>query len=253
VTLRRGIRGAGRLLVALVAGTGVLAGIELRVAGIWPRLSPPDFDLDGPIGEGGPRLRLVWLGDSTAAGEGASDAAHTLPHLVARGLGRPVDVRVLAESGTTVAGVLRDQAPRVAPLDPDVVFVSAGANDVSHLHTRGRFARRYRELVRALPAGATLVLLGVPDMGAGIPRRVQPLRAFSEWRGFRLDAAVRRIAADGGATYVDIAGRTGRLFRSQRGRLYAADRYHPGDEGYRVWAQAVVDRLRDAGFPAAGS
>jgi len=253
--LRRALGG----MAALAAGTAVLGVVELRVAGIWPRLPRPDFDLDGPIdpevagpggdagGDGGRRLRLVWLGDSTVAGEGASDAAHTLPHLVARDLDRPVEIRSLAEPGTTVAEVLRRQAPRVAGLGPDAVFVSVGANDVSHLHTRGWFGRRYRELVRSLPGGIPLVLLGVPDMGAGVPRRVQPLRAFSEWRGARLDAAVRRAAREAGATYVDIAGRTGRLFRRHRRRLYAADRYHPDDEGYQTWARAVLDRLRETG------
>jgi lysophospholipase L1-like esterase len=243
-------------MAALAAGTAVLVAVELRVAGIWPRLPPPEFDLDGPVGPAGDgrrRLRLVWLGDSTVAGEGASDAAHTLPHLVARELGRPVEIRSLAEPGTTVVDVVREQAPRVAVLGPDAVFVSVGANDVSHLHTAGRFGRRYRELVGALPGGIPLVLLGVPDMGAGIPRRVQPLRAFSEWRGARLDAAVRRAAREDGATYVDIGGRTGRLFRRHRRRLYAADRYHPGDEGYRVWARAVLDRLRETGMLTTGS
>ncbi|MDQ3945135.1 MAG: SGNH/GDSL hydrolase family protein [Actinomycetota bacterium] len=247
------LRPALRLVGGLVVGTALLVAVELRVAGMWPRLPPPDFDLDGPVGadDGRRRLRLVWLGDSTVAGEGASDAAHTLPHLVARGLDRPVEIRALAEPATTVGEVVREQAPRVAGLSPDVVFVSVGANDVSHLHTRGRFSRRYRDLVRALPGGVPLVLVGIPDMGAAIPRRVQPMRAFSEWRGFRLDAAVRRVAGESGATYVNIAGRTGRLFRRHRDRLYAADRYHPGDEGYRVWARAVLDRLREAGVPAA--
>jgi lysophospholipase L1-like esterase len=93
-----------------------------------------------------------------------------------------------------------------------------------------------------------LVLLGVPDMGAGVPRRVQPLRAFGEWRGSRLDAEVRRVAREVGATYVNIAGRTGRLFRRQRDRLYAADRYHPDDDGYEVWARAVLDRMSETGL-----
>lgn len=246
--LRRVLAGGAGFTVAVVAAIG----LEFRLAGIWPRLPEPDFDLDGPIGgngaaDGRPPLRVVWLGDSTVAGEGASDAAHTLVHQVAAGLRRPVDVRILAESGVTAGGSI-ERADEVAGLRPDLVFVSVGANDASHLHTRGRFGRSYRQLVQALPDGVPLVLLGLPDMGAAVPRRVQPLRAFAEWRGIRLDAEVRRAAGEVGATYVNLAGRTGWLFRRHRDRLYAADRYHPGDAGYEVWARAVLDRMREMGL-----
>jgi lysophospholipase L1-like esterase len=226
---------------------------------MWPRLSEPDFRIDGivpgPAGVGADRrpLRVAWVGDSTVAGEGATELARTLPHAVAARLaaaiGAPVQVVARAESGATVAEVTRDLVPQLAGVEADVVFVSAGGNDSSHLHSRGRFVRRYAELLAALPADVPLVLLGVPDMGAAIPAPIQPVRALSEWRGVRLDAAVRRLAAEAGprVTYVNIAGRTGRRFRRQRDQLFAADCYHPGDAGYALWAAAVVDRLAETG------
>jgi len=220
--------------------------VELRVAGIWPRVPEPDFDLDRTVGRSGSRrpLRMVWLGDSTACGQGVHDADDALPLRVAAGLDRPVEVRVVARGGARAADVLRDQLPRLEGIAPDVVLVTVGANDASHLTPRRRFARHYRELVRGLPGGTTTVLLGVPDMGGAIPRRVQPLRAFSEWRGRCLDGEIRLIARDAGAVYVDIAGQTGPAFRRYRERLYAEDRYHPDDAGYRLWAEAVIERLR---------
>jgi lysophospholipase L1-like esterase len=245
-------RWAGRLVTAagvLVVGTATLMVVELRVAGIWPRLPEPNFDLDRTVGQSGsrPPLRMVWLGDSTACGQGVHHPDDALPLRVAAGLDRPVEVRVLARGGARAAAVLRDQLPRLEGISPDVVLITVGANDASHLVARRRFARRYRELVRRLPDGTTTVLLGVPDMGGAIPRRVQPLRALSEWRGRCLDGEVRRIARDTGAVYVDIAGQTGPAFRRHRERLYAEDHYHPDDAGYRLWAEAVIDRLRATG------
>lgn len=233
----------GGLRRVLAAAAGLVVGAAALVA--RRRLPDPAFDLDGPVGppDERPRLRMVWLGDSTAAGKGASDVADTLPHLVASGFGRPVDLTVVARTGATVGEVVRRQVPRVAGLDPDVVFVSAGANDASHLHTKGLFARRYRRLLRALPAGVPVVVLGVPDMGAALPRWAQPLRRLSEWRGRTLDAEVRRVAGEADATYVSIAGRTGPTFRRHRERIYADDQYHPDDVGYRLWAEAVLDAL----------
>lgn len=227
----------------VVAGAAALAATAAVVA--RRRLRNPTFDLDGPVGptDPRPRLRLVWLGDSTAAGKGVSKADETLPRLVAAGLGCPVDVTVLAHPGATVGEVARDHAPRVAELHPDMVFVSAGANDATHLHTTRTVARRYRELLAALPPGPTVVLVGVPDMGAALPRWAQPLRGFSAWRGRRLDAEVLRVAREAGATYVSLAGRTGPTFRRHCDQVYAEDQFHPDELGYRLWAEAVLDAL----------
>ena len=150
---------------------------------------------------------------------------------------------VVAVSGARVADVLAEQVPKVAGLRPDLVLISVGANDTIHLTGRGTFRRTYEDLVRALPAGVPVVLLGVPDMGA-IPRFLQPLRAVSGWRGRRIDAEVRRVAAATGAVYADIAGPTGPPFRRHPGRYFAADDFHPGDAGYGLWADAVLTALR---------
>jgi len=146
--------------------------------------------------------------------------------------------------------VLADQAPKVAELHPDLVLISVGANDTIHLTGRGAFRHTYEQLVRALPAGVPVVLLGVPDMGA-IPRFAQPLRAVSGWRGRNLDAEVRSVAARTGAVYADIAGPTGPPFRRQPDRYFAADDFHPSDAGYGLWADAVLTVLRRESLPRA--
>ena len=200
------------------------------------------LDHDGRIGGDGAALRMLWLGDSTAAGEGASSADTALPRRVARALGRPVDLTVRASSGDRIDDVVDHQADGLAELHPDVVIVSIGANDVVHLTTRDAFRDGYRRLLDLVPDTALLVLLGVPDMGAP-PRLAQPLRAVAGWRGRALDEVTRAIARDGGAAYVDIAGETGPEMRADTGRTFAADRYHPSDDGYALWAAAVLDVL----------
>ncbi len=147
-----------------------------------------------------------------------------------------------------MADVLDDQVPKVAGLRPDLVLISVGANDTIHLTGRGAFRHTYERVVRALPAGVPVVLLGVPDMGA-IPRFAQPLRAVSGWRGRNLDAEIRRVAAGTGAVYADIAGPTGPPFRRHPDRYFAADDFHPSDAGYGLWAEAVLKVLRNFSLP----
>lgn len=239
-------------LVALSvpAALVVVVGVEVALARRASTPDGPSLELGGTVGEGtGPPLKVLWLGDSTAAGVGASGAAAALPTLVADGLGRLVDLTVAARSGATVADVVEGQLPvaRSGPV-PDVVFVSVGANDVTHLTSGADFERRYRRLVEGFPDGAQVVLLGVPDMGA-TPRLAQPLRAIAGWRGRALDEVVGAVAKATGSAYVDIAGPTGPSFRAQPERFFSADDYHPSDEGYRRWADAVLELAR----PAIGS
>jgi len=191
-------------VAALLAGTAVVLAVEIQLARSGGRLPDAELVLDRP----GAGKRVVWLGDSTAAGVGASSAPGALPSQVEDGLGVPdASLAVLAVSGSRAADVRADQVPKVAGLRPDLVLISVGANDTIHLTGRGAFRRIYEELVRALPPGVPVVLLGVPDMGA-IPRFAQPLRAVTGWRGRNLDAEVRRVAATTGAIYADIAGPT---------------------------------------------
>jgi lysophospholipase L1-like esterase len=236
---RRLLLGAGAVPVAFVA----LLGVEVQIARHGPDLedSTP-LDHDGHLGGDGSSLRMVWLGDSTAAGVGASSADTAVPRRVARALGRPVDLIVRAVSGDRIDHVVDRQVRGLADLHPDVVLVSVGANDVVHLTSRDDFRDGYRRLLDRIPDGALVVLLGVPDMGA--PRRLpQPLRAIAGWRGRALDEVTRSIARDSGSAYVDIAGETGPEMRAHAGRDFAADRYHPSDDGYALWAAAVLEVL----------
>jgi lysophospholipase L1-like esterase len=187
---------------------------------------------------------VVWLGDSTAAGVGASRPASALPQQVAQLLGQPVRLTVLAHSGARVADVLRLQLPRVAALHPTEVFISVGANDATHLTRRSRFRRDYERLVAGLPVSVTrLVLVGVADLG-GARRLAQPLRAVAGWRGRALATDIDNLARRRHATYVDIARGTGPAFRREPKRYFFSDHFHPSDAGYHLWATVVVAAIR---------
>jgi lysophospholipase L1-like esterase len=157
-----------------------------------------------------------------------------------------VELRVLGRSGARLADVVSQQAPQVAALppdqSPDLVFVSVGANDVTHLTGNNAFRSDYLGLLDLLPSSASVIALGVPDMGS-VPRFAQPLRALAGWRGGTLDWDVEQMR-DNGADYVNIADFTGPAFGADPDRYFAADGFHPNDEGYRLWADTVVPVAR---------
>jgi lysophospholipase L1-like esterase len=236
---RRHVAGivAGALLLPLV-----VLGADVEIARRGPAPGPAPEGRDGCVGCSGTPgetvQRVVWLGDSTAAGIGVGRADDVLGQQVARLVGRPTAITNLAVSGATIADVLDEQVPRVAATRADVVAISIGANDVTHRTTTATFRKRYRRLLAALPEGIPVVVLGVPDMGSP-PRLAQPLRAITGFLGRKLDRVARDEAHRAGATYVDIAGPTGPRFRADHG-LFAGDRYHPSAAGYGLWAEEVA-------------
>ncbi|HET9442366.1 MAG TPA: SGNH/GDSL hydrolase family protein [Acidimicrobiales bacterium] len=236
MTARRRVA-AGAALPLLVAG---VLGVEVLAARLGPRLAEPALR----YADAGATV-AVWLGDSTAVGLGVADGEESVASVVARARGERVVM--LARSGATAADVLADQVGQPAVGEADVIYVSLGANDVTHLTGAGAFADRYARLLERLPPGVPVVVLGLPDMGSP-PRLLQPLRALAGWRGRRLDRAVQRLAADRpGTVHVGIAAHTGPAFRHRPGRYFSADRYHPGPAGYALWADAVLEAVEAPG------
>lgn len=226
-----------RLVVVTAVGLPLVAaavlGVEIELARRAENLDEVEL---GHPDDGS--THAVWIGDSTAYGVGVTRGSEALPSLVADA--RDERVTNLAVSGATLSDVVDDQMPQVAARHPDIVYVSVGANDVTHLTGRDSFRRDYARLLAGLPPGVPVVVLGVPDMGAP-PRLLQPLRAIAGLRGRQLDGLVRAATrAHSDATYVDIAGPTGPPFRRDPDRFFAGDGYHPDADGYRLWVDAVL-------------
>jgi len=186
----------------------------------------------------GRAVRITWLGDSLAAGLGCDEVTDTPAHLSARLLERAVDVTMLAMPGARVGHVLADQLPLVAA-DTDLVIISVGANDVAASGSRAAYAAQLDDLLTRL-APTPVVLLTLPDMG--MPDRLaQPLRSLAGARARWFEVARAEVAArHGHVTSVDVASRPVGISRRAGRLLLCADRFHPGPEGYRLWAERIA-------------
>jgi lysophospholipase L1-like esterase len=193
----------------------------------------------------GPSLVYVVLGDSTAVGVGG-DYERGIAVATARALAERhrVTMTNLAASGARMGDVRRDQLQIAQSLHPDVVLLSAGANDVTHLTCISSMRGDLRKIVQALRAanpGVKIVITGAPDMGSPprIPRLLQGIasrRTKQVNRMFRAEAAAYDLA------FAPIAEETGPLFRRDR-TLFAADRFHPNDRGYATWIPVLNEAL----------
>jgi lysophospholipase L1-like esterase len=250
---RRGLRRPMRWVIAVSAaalfGFVGLLFIEVLMARGGRQL--PGYsrvELDGIVGAGSRTpLRVTWIGDSTGQGVGASDPEHVLPRVVARGLGRPVQLTVLAKSGARVADVVDEQLPLLKDTRPQWVFVGIGGNDVTHLASRGAFRAAIEKILAGVAAmhPEHVIVLGIGEF-ASTPRFAEPLRFIAGVRSHELDTDLRNAANRHGALYVDIVGGTGPDFVRDPARYHSVDRFHPSDAGYALWAKATLASIASA-------
>jgi lysophospholipase L1-like esterase len=242
---------AGTLAVA--GSLSVLAIPVIQGVGTWRTARPPvpgPHAQDGLVHGAGERadpITLVWLGDSLACGVGAATRDASFPRKAAalwcQAEGHSVDLTCLATPGAGVADVLADQVPpALARLGPGgVAVVTVGSNDIGSLNGFGRFRRDYAAVLQALVAtGTTVIAVGLPHIGSAVVMR-RPLRSIAGLAGRYSDRHVRRLAETHGAHYVHIAVRAPRGTDPET--YLAADRWHPNDATYHLWADRVVASL----------
>lgn len=134
--------------------------------------------------------------------------------------------------------VLAEQADDAIAFDPDVFFVSVGANDVIRGVPIRRFEANLDRLVAKLAStGAVVVQSGVGILGT-IPRLYPPLSTLMSRRARRFDGIHWKVAASRGTSVVDQWSDDARIWRSDRS-LWAADLFHVSAAGHARWADTA--------------
>ncbi|SEO59715.1 Lysophospholipase L1 [Actinacidiphila rubida] len=196
-----------------------------------------------------PPLRLGFLGDSTAAGQGVRRARETPGALLASGLAAVAE-RPVRLVNVALPGAKSDDLQRQVSLlldssipPPDVVVIMIGANDVTRRVPLAASVRLLSDAVRRLrDAGAQVVVGTCPDLGSVEPV-YQPLRWLAR-RASRQLAAAQTIAVVGlGGRTVSLGDLLGPEFEARPRELFGPDNFHPSAEGYATAAMAVLPTL----------
>ena len=254
-----------RIGAVAAAGTGAAGGLGL-VAFLQARLTSGParhevgYWVDGDVGPAAADAhRVVWVGDSLAAGLGAIAPEVTLPHLVASHGSRRTRLHVFATPGATSADVVRTQLPALEQLRAglaeigqriDAIGVTVGANDIAAFTSRRSFARNVAA-IRQAAQGLPVILVSIPQLADAI-RLPHPLRGFASVRASWLDIVLRRAARrDPDVHYASVRRRPAWIRRRDRAKFLSPDRFHPSGAGYAVWAARVATAFELALTPAA--
>ncbi|PZS29905.1 MAG: SGNH/GDSL hydrolase family protein [Pseudonocardiales bacterium] len=187
----------------------------------------PGVQTPPPPTSTGPHLVAAFVGDSYTVGFGASDLSHRWSTLVAQHFGWTEKNFGIGGTGYAAAApAYPTRIPAVAAVNPEVVIVSGGFNDLIQGVTDIQFQQAaymtFALLRSALPRARIVAIR--PFYPASPPTPRVPVIA----------EAVRQAVTAVGGIYLDIgsplAGQTADM---------SIDQIHPNDTGYRSLADAV--------------
>jgi len=206
-----------------------------------PQLPEPDGVRNGVCGMG-PRLDLLVLGDSAAAGVGARSQALGLLGQTVAGLMTQFEVHftLVARTGATAGATLEHL--RAKPLGPaHAVLVSLGVNDATQARSTSAWLSTMLKLDALLLAqsGSSLVIYsGFPPV-AKFPALPQPLRMSVGLHARKLDRVLEdfcnRAPHRGYLSFIE--------FGEFKPELTASDGFHPGEGAYAVWGAKAARRI----------
>ena len=200
-----------------------------------------------------PKLfRYVALGDSTAAGVGASGVGY--PELLYRrmkALGWPAGILNLAQSGAVSADVLRGQVEKAVSVSPDLITLGIGGNDLWRLVSPDRFRANLFAIADALGRTTARVLvsnlidLGHAPIAKGALSMMSIDPAAISARVQEFNRNLQELAGRPRTTVVDLHS-LGERELSNHPEFFSPDGFHPSEAGYQRWADLLFPAVEDA-------
>ncbi len=224
------------MLAGLAAGTAGYAALRLARAARLAERSRAFERLARPEG-----TRLLVVGDSTAAGAGASEPGASLPGLLARA-NPSLTVVNKAQPG---AG-FEDFLAQLGGDEPfDAVLVLGGGSELVRMRRLSAVRDSVRRVAQRARVHAGLVVF-MPPGNLGSARAFLP--PWSWWltaRSRRLGEMVAQVARANGALCVSLfQERDDDPFARHPRRLHARDGLHPGDAGYELWQRELEAQVQ---------
>jgi lysophospholipase L1-like esterase len=211
-------------------------GVRLRTRRLLPAEGPVTHTLPGS----GAPLRLLVLGDSSAASVGIERTdggiAAILAGMIARDTGRAVTWPAAGFNSATAAQLRDFVVPHLAHDDWTHVVLSVGTNDAKNFHTVSRFKRDFGGLIYALKArfpAARIVWSPVIDMTT-VPALPPLLARILEIRAQAINAMGTRLCHERGAVPAS------RLPVEDPTLGFSTDGFHASEAGYRAWAEHLL-------------
>lgn len=136
----------------------------------------------------------------------------------------------------------------ILPLEPNLLIIYAGENDLAGNSTPAEVRSIFRELIprirRYLPSLPIAFISIKPS-----PRRIHLLNEQNLTNSM-IEEDIRTMS---NVVYIDVFNSMFNANRTLRSELFLADRLHLNEQGYDIWRRAIDDYLHKNGFISRGS
>ncbi|WP_163833816.1 SGNH/GDSL hydrolase family protein [Spartinivicinus ruber] len=206
-----------------------------------PRFSGANGPTSGSVGYGR-QLTLIALGDSLVAGVGATTLSNALVGQTATTLAimlqRQINWNAIGIIGADSHQVMNELIPALPAQRADLIILSIGINDVTALTNQQRWQQNLITillLLRKYSPHAIIAVLGIPPLN-NFPLLPQPLRMLLGIRGKIFDGIIKQVISHPSIIHVPL------VFKADK-RLFAADGYHPSEQGYTTLGQFTAKQI----------
>jgi len=207
-----------------------------------------DMSISPKTGHTTKELVYVALGDSLTAGVGSDDFHTTFPYEFAEQIAEHDGVTVrlinLGVPGARTADVVRTQLPVVASLNPDVITLLVGVNDMHGFVGKKVVAHEMQTLLTALTrtTHAKILVMNIPFLGS---RQLMypPYQTFFDWQTNQYNEAITPFLTLSDVTFINLYDNTKEYSQSNQ-TYYSTDGFHPSAEGYHLWSAMLYANYR---------
>jgi lysophospholipase L1-like esterase len=204
------------------------------------RLPDASGALNGKFSGGAEGVNLLVLGESTAAGVGASThetgLAGQLARFLGEKIGKSVRWQVIGKSGITVKRTIRELVPLIPDEKFDYIMLALCGNEVLSLRSPRTFRRDMRRLIAILKEKnpeATFFITNAPAI------RLSPILPFP------IKFILGHLSAMHDANAREFTAEMPQVFYFHQPASvpegFFADGIHPSEKGYTVWSKRMIE------------
>lgn len=197
---------------------------------------------------------FVAIGDSTVEGVGATHPSRSYTGIIYSMIKEQfpkASHHNFGKFGASSKEVLETQVDKAIKLNPDLVTISVGANDINEKVLPPKFSKNLRKIIERLQkeTHAKIVINNLPDFTTSSAISLMH-RKISALVISKYNKAIEKVAADYDVFFVDLYKHS-KLYARHYPELIADDKFHPSDFGYALWANTIMTAISNHIFPEA--
>jgi len=234
------------LIIATILFLLSIVGELIYVFNTGTEVSAPQIPRETQVFGSGEPLKYLVMGDSTSISQGG-DYDKGIATSSAKQLAEKHEVSLLnvGISGATVKQVEQKQLKKAVAFHPDIVLLSAGANDAKNFVSNKNIRAPLSKIVTALREDnptVQVIVTGSPAMDS-VSRFPFFSKLIMQLRTAQVNHVFSAAAQKYNLIVAPIAQETRQAFLDDPA-LTASDKFHPDNRGYALW-NPVVNKAVD--------